>query len=401
MGVIFLLARVCGAVSDPVTGFLSDRTRTGLGRRRPWLLASVLPVAVVFTLMWSPPASLSGAGLALWMGAAVIAFQTGINVFFMPHDALGAELSDDYHDRNRIFGVRRIVSGIGSLATFAVVAQLAASAEPRRDAFLSASFAALATVLIVGWMVARIRERPEYQGRGAAHPFRALRDVFANDHARLLLGVFFAQQLAIGAVTIMAAYHTEYVLRQPTALPLILGSFFVVSILSVPVWLRLGQRFEKKQLLVASMAMVSAAIGGIFFVGPGDVIPMAILAGIGGAAGGGADVVFPSLQADVIDWDEHRTGERKEGTYFAAWNFVSKTALGLVAGVTGFALAAGGFEPNQEQSESSLFAIRFLMSGWPLVCWGAGALLFLRFGLTRAAHAELRAELDARVRPAT
>jgi GPH family glycoside/pentoside/hexuronide:cation symporter len=138
----------------------------------------------------------------------------------------------------------------------------------------------------------------------------------------------------------------------------------------------------------------------MFFVGRGDVVAMAILAGIGGAAGAGADVVFPSLQADVIDWDEHRTGERKEGTYFAAWNFVSKTALGLAGVVTGFALQVSGFEPNRAQTESAAYAIRFLMSGWPLVCWGVGALLFLRFGLTRAAHAELRAALDARVRSA-
>ncbi len=398
MGVVFLVSRICAAVSDPLAGFLSDRTRTRLGRRRPWLLASALPLGAVFTLMWGPPAGLSSDALALWMGATVVLFQVGINLFLMPHDALGAELSDDYHDRNRIFGVKRVVVGIGSLATFAAVARLTQSADPRADAVEIAAVASAFTVASILGMALAIRERAEYQGRGGARPLAALRDVLRNPHARILLAVFFAQQLAVGSVTIMAAYHAEYVLLAPQALPAVLGSFFVVSILSVPAWVALGRRFEKKALLVASMALVSLAIGGMFFVGPGDVTAMAILAGLGGAAGGGADVVFPSLQADVIDYDEHQTGERKEGIYFAAWNFVAKTAVGIAGILTGTLLATSGFEPNREQTESARLAIRFLMSGGPLACWGLGALLFLRFGLTRAAHAEIRAALDTRAR---
>jgi GPH family glycoside/pentoside/hexuronide:cation symporter len=396
MGVVFLVSRVCGALSDPVAGFLSDRTRTRLGRRRPWLLATALPLAAVFVLMWSPPAALGPRELTLWMGAAVILFQMGINVYMMPHDALGAELSTDYHDRNRIFGTRRIVFGVGALLVFAAVGRLAASPAPRSDAATIAFAAAAVTAALMLYMGVVIRERPEYQGRGAARPFQALADVWRNPHARLLLLVFFSQQLGIGAVTIMAAYHTEYVLGAPQALPAVLGSFFLVSIVSVPLWIRLGRRFEKKPLLVASMTMVCLAIGGMFFVQTGDVLTMSLLAGIGGAAGGGADVIFPSLQADVIDWDEHRTGERKEGMYFAAWNFVAKTALGLAGVVTGLVLGASGFAPNQEQTETAKLAIRGLMSGWPLLSYGLGALLFLRFALTRASHAEIRRVLDSR-----
>jgi len=72
------------------------------------------------------------------------------------------------------------------------------------------------------------------------------------------------------------------------------------------------------------------------------------------------------------------------------------SALGLSAIVTGFALSASGFDPNQAQTETAKLAIRTLMSGFPLVCYGTGALLFLRFGLTRRAHAEIRATLDTR-----
>jgi GPH family glycoside/pentoside/hexuronide:cation symporter len=330
------------------------------------------------------------------MGAMVILFQMGINVYMMPHDALGAELSDDYHDRNRIFGTRRVVFGVGALLVFPAAARLASSADPRSDASLIAWAAALVTAALMLHMGLAIRERAEFQGRGGVRPLEALLDVWRNEHARLLLAVFFAQQLGVGAVTMVAAYHTQYVLGSPEALPSVLGSFVGASILSVPIWIRLGRSFEKKPLLVASMALVCVAIGGMFFVGQGEIVSMMVLAGIGGFAAGGSDVVFPSLQADVIDYDEFRTGERKEGVYFAAWNFVAKSALGLTGVVAGLALAAVGFQPNQEQTETVKLAIRSLMSGYPLLCYGAGALLFLRFGLTRGAHAGIRSALDAR-----
>jgi GPH family glycoside/pentoside/hexuronide:cation symporter len=98
----------------------------------------------------------------------------------------------------------------------------------------------------------------------------------------------------------------------------------------------------------------------------------------------------------VIDWDEARTGERKEGVYFAAWHLAEKLALGIAAAVTGLALSLGGFAPNQPQGESALLAMRLLLSLFPLVCFGAGALLFLRFALGRAEHAALQEDLVRR-----
>jgi Na+/melibiose symporter-like transporter len=62
----------------------------------------------------------------------------------------------------------------------------------------------------------------------------------------------------------------------------------------------------------------------------------------------------------------------------------------------GFLLSASGFRPNAEQSEQALFMIRLLMGGMPLLCFSAGSLVFLRFNLTKARHAQIRAELDQR-----
>jgi len=395
MGGILLVSRAWDAFADPVAGYLSDRTRSRFGRRRPWLVAGALPLGAAFVLLWSPPAALSQRALEAWIAAAVLLLFTSLTVCRMPHEALGAELSRDYHERNRVFGVKRALFGVGTLAVFGALSRLGAASDPRASAFglaVAASIVTAALLLLTGLTV---REPAAHVGRGAAHPFAAARDVLANPHARRLLSVSFLQQVATGTVTTAAAYHAQYVLGDASAFPVLLGCFFVASLLSIPLWLRVGRRVEKKPLLVASMVAVGVIMAGMFAVGAGDRVLFFGLAAAGGAVSGALDVIMPSLQADVIDWDELRTGDRKEGVYFAAWHLAEKLALGVAAGVTGLALAASGFVPNQPQGAPALLALRMLLSFFPLACFSAGALVFVRFGLDRAAHAHVQRELDA------
>jgi GPH family glycoside/pentoside/hexuronide:cation symporter len=395
MGGILLLSRAWDAVADPVAGYLSDRTRTRFGRRRPWLVAGAVPLALAFALAWSPPAELPAGALAWWIGGAVLLYFTSLTICRMPHEALGAELSRDYHERNRVFGVKRALFGVGALAVFAALAQLGEASDPRASAFRIALAASAVTTALLLATAFLVREPAAHLGRGAAKPLAAVRDVLANPHARRLLSVSLLQQIATGTVTTAAAYHAQYVLGDPNAFPMLLGCFFVASLVSIPLWLHLGRRVDKKPLLVGGMIAVGAILSGMFWVGEGDLALFLALAAAGGVAGGALDVIMPSLQADVIDWDELRTGERKEGVYFAAWHLAEKLALGVAAAVIGLALWASGFVPNQPQAEPALLAMRLLLSFFPLACFSAGALVFVRFGLDRAAHARVQSELAA------
>ncbi|MBT6791613.1 MAG: MFS transporter, partial [Gammaproteobacteria bacterium] len=74
MGTIFGISRVWDAISDPLVGYVSDRTQSSLGRRRSWLLWSIVPVAGMFIMVFSPPAGLQGTALVIWMAIGVIGF---------------------------------------------------------------------------------------------------------------------------------------------------------------------------------------------------------------------------------------------------------------------------------------------------------------------------------------
>ena len=213
----------------------------------------------------------------------------------------------------------------------------------------SASPSPLSTLLAV----VRLREPAEHQGRGGRNPWRAFADVWRNPHARLLFLVFGIENFGTAILSVMIAYVMKYVfdLEQYTTAFMLL--YFIPAILFVPVWIRLSRRFGKRNLWIFSMSMLTIAFGGLAFVRAGDVWLVCALGVIAGVGGGCGAVVGPSIQADVIDFDERATGERKEGTYFAVWAFVRKSAFGVATMLTGLLLGLIGYEPNVEQSEAT------------------------------------------------
>lgn len=401
LGLLFGASRIWDAIADPLAGYWSDGTRSRFGRRRPWILASLVPTTVTFLMLFGPPASLSGSALVAWLGVGIFGFYTATTIFSVPHTALGAELSTSYDERNRVFGWRQLAFNAGAFVAVAGMSAMIASDAPRETAWQIALVSSLVTAPLLVWCVAGLRERVEYAGRGATNPFGAVRDVWRNSHARLLLVVILIEHLGSATIAILTPYLSEYVLHTPDKTWLYIFLYMLGSTITVPLWIRLATRFGKKDLWVFSMVVAGLAFGGMFFGGSGDVALIATLSFFGGTANGCGAVISQSIKADVIDYDEWQTGERKEGAYFAAWSFVFKGSGGITMMITGVVLQMVGFEPNIEQSDDAKLAMRTLFAIFPLVCYAAGAVLMMRFGLNRAEHAWVRAQIDARRMGAT
>lgn len=395
IGSLLLVARIWDAVTDPAAGWLSDRTSTSLGRRRPWLLGSAIPLGLSIVMLWSPPESLQGTPLTLWIGAAILLFYTAFTAFRVPHLALGAELSRGYHDRTRVFGIMQAVESTGMLAATGVLYFLESADDPRGFArLLSVAIGAFAAVLIV-LAVWRIRERAEFQGRGGASPWRSFRDVFGNPHARVLIGVIFLEQLGFSALVALLPYLSDYVVQTPGRTAIYLFGAVGCLLLSIPAWISLSRRFGKKPVWLFSILVKSILFGAAFTLGAGDFVPLVVISVCFGLMTGCGVVVGPSLKADVVDWDEGETGERKEGSYFAAWNFVQKAAGGVGIWAVGTMLAMTGFVPNMVQSDDTVLGMRVLASALPGVLHLVALVLLARFALSESLHQAARARAGA------
>ena len=405
MGTIFGISRVWDAVSDPLVGYMSDRTRHPLGRRRLWLLLSIVPISGTFIMVFSPPASLHGTELIAWMAVGVIGFYSAATIFIVPHMSLGAELTPNYHERSRLYGLRHAAFTIGSILALVsmqllINAERVSEAAVRQTAFELSALAALVTAGLILYAVAKLRERPDYQGRVNASPFGAFKDVWRNHHARLVLAVSFIENIGSAVIGILTLYVAQYVVGRPELAALIILSYMIPSTLSVPLWIPLSRRFGKIRLWMFSMMLTGVSFGGMFslpWLEP-DIRLVVIfgLAVFAGLAAGCEGTIAPSVQSDIIDYDEYMTGERKEGSYFAAFNFVHKSATGVMILITGYVLQFSGFVPNQLQTMNVQVSMVFLYGLLPLICYCIGAALFSRFTLDEATHQQMRDEMDAR-----
>ena len=398
VGSIFFASKLWDAVSDPIVGFLSDRTRSRHGRRKPWMLGSILPMIALSIMLWSPPARLEGAAVVAWVAVSVIGFYTAFTIFAVPQMALGVELSPEPEQRARVFGSRQFAQTLGLLACFAIATPLVTGhADARANAAWIGTGAALVlalTTLVTTWALPR--ERQEYSGRGARNPFVATRDVVRNPHARLLLFVYFIEVFGIGATSAMTPFLLIYVTKATDWIGPVFLFYTVPAIASIPFWVRLAGRYERRKLWRVAMGLQAVGYGSMIFQDEGRVALMIAGSALNGFAGACGQTLGYAIKGDVIDYDEHQTGERKEGAYLAAWNLAAKFGTGLMVAFSGWALQGAGFVPNAEQTDVVKWTIRGMIGGAPFVCLLIGMVAFSRFSLGDAEAAAIRDEIARR-----
>ncbi len=385
MGLVLAASRLWDGVTDPLVGALSDRTRARMGRRRPWMLGAAIPVMVFFVAIWSPPASLTGGLLTAWMLGALLLFYIALTAFDIPHRALGAELSRGYHDRSRVFGARALAENAGTIVAAGGLALLENAAAPRMAGVAIAVAGGFATALLICVCVIRLRERT-VQPAVSGPVFASFAAVFRNRHARLLLGVFFFEFLGHQAFVTTIPYAIQYVIGTPGRTFVYLASALVMTLLTVPLWLPIARRIGKTAAWIVSLSMKVVVFGGFFFARPGAETWLIALTLVYGAAASCGAVMGPSIKSDVIDLEYARSGERREGVFFAAWNLALKCAVALAMALCGWVLAISGFVPNAVQSESASLGIRALMGPIPLAFHAVAAALLFRLRVDAAAH---------------
>ena len=397
IGTIFLVSKLWDAISDPIAGYLSDRTRSRFGRRRSWMLGSAIPISAAAIMMWAPPEALKGSALALWIGVGVFIFYTAYTAYYVPHLSLGSELAIENNDRNRIFAARNIAYQIGLLLSVLGGVYVFSGEDPRSNgALLALGVGAITTLGIIGAALRLPSEPSRPEQGGGQSLLSSMRDVTSNPHARILLFVFLIESIGLGATGTMTPYAVKYIVKDESILGPVMLASFAPAMLTIPIWVRLARRYERHHLWMISMVIAACGYGCLFFLDEGRTWLMFCSSLFTGTSMGCSSTLGHAIKADVIDHDEYMTGERKDGSYFAALAFISKLGSGVMLGLSGWMLGASGFVPNIEQTDATRTAIVFFMGGAPVLGFFLGLIAMTRFTLNRAEHARIRQALDSR-----
>jgi glycoside/pentoside/hexuronide:cation symporter, GPH family len=412
-GSVRTVAGIWDAVNDPVVGTLSDRTRTRWGRRYPWIVMGAVPLGIFFFLGWIVPqfsaVSAAQQQMLFWYYIAIsILFNTAYTAVNLPYTALTPELTRDYNERTSLNQFRFTFSIGGSILSLVLAQVIFSTVTNPRDQYLllggvCAIFCILPPFLCVLGTRKRVKEVAQQLGSQDTEapplPYlQQLKIVFSNRPFLYVIGIYLFSWLAVQNTAAIIPFFIKDWMNLPpqhyAQLPLALQG---TAIIMLSVWGAISQRVGKKAVYFMGMIIWIIAEVGIFMLQPGQVGLMYVLAVLAGFGVSTAYLIPWSMIPDVIELDELRTGQRREGIFYGFMVFLQKIGLAFGQLLVGFALQWSGFESAAStQPPSALFAIRLLMGPIPAIALILGLFLAYFYPITREVHAEILLQLKQR-----
>jgi Na+/melibiose symporter-like transporter len=419
------LSLIIDAVSDPVIGSVSDNLRSRWGRRHPLMLAGALPLGVCFYFVFAPPAGLEALQLFSWLTVFMVLTRVFLSVYFVPWAAIAAELSDDYHERTSVMAWRYAMGWfIGLLfpfITFGFVmvntpAHPAGQLNPENYptmALIAAIFmtvGALATTLLTWKQIPYLRQHVGAASRASlVQTFEEFRRGLGNDQFRLFFMIVLVSSAITGTTVNMGIYMSTFFWGMTSAELRWFALVGVGALLAFPLVAVLQRRFDKKHILLmsASMSLFAGVIVVVLrFLGVlpdnGSSLLLWILI-IDGALFAAMEVtrgvIGASLIADILDQHELETGYRQEAMFNAAVVFCIKATSGLGILFGGVILSIIGLPAGADPAsvpEDTVWRLGLIVGICLPMLHVIPILMIRRYKITRAVHADIRAQLDAR-----
>ncbi len=334
IGVLLTVGRLIESVDDALVGYWSDRTRSRLGRRIPFVLAATPPWALFAFLIFTPPPDAGTAATAVYLFVTLELFFLFSTLSGGPYEALLPEIARTSADRVGIVGIRVYFGAAG-----AGIGLVGSDVLVDRYGFKTMALAMATLALVFRYLGLFGVWRQASRSRAVAElPLReALRATFANVSFLAFLPTFVLFQISLQMLLGVLPYYVDAVLEDGdtwVAEVRVLAAVALGSaVAAVPVFALVARRTSKRQAYSLAM-LVSALVFPLFaFAGflPGIPLEAQVLGAmvVIGAPLAGVYLFPATLTADIADDDALRTGMRREATYYGAQNFVEKTATSL------------------------------------------------------------------------
>jgi GPH family glycoside/pentoside/hexuronide:cation symporter len=415
-GVAVMIGKLWDAVTDPMMGFISDRTITRWGRRRPYLLLGAVPMLLCLWFFFSAPDTANQMVLMIWATFSLIAVNTASTIINVPFQSLTPELTDDYHEQTSLNGYRFGCAVFGTILGAAAVQPIVgiftagktgtALAAVQRTGFsnlglILGSIIAFVTILTFLGTREKTHTKADIPTKGFFETYKA---VFTNKPYVILFLTYALHLMGITLLQTVLAYYTNYIYPEEflpfmenlpvlggmargadvQAMRDILTTFgmllmLLMAMICVPVSVLVSKKIGKKLtyqicfVVIASAGLVVSAAGHLMT--PGLFLCLLMYAGVGV----GFSYVSPfAMVPETIEIDAKKTGERKEGAYYGMWTFISKVGQALSVFIAGLILSWGGYVANQPQTAGAKTAIRLIIGPLPALIL-LGAIILVHF----------------------
>jgi GPH family glycoside/pentoside/hexuronide:cation symporter len=400
-GIALMIGRIWDAFYDPVIGYISDRTVTKMGRRRPFILGGAIPLFIAMIVMFTNPALIVGSGISqatLFIYAMVVyvILCTAYSTVSIPYTSLAPELTTDYHERTSLNGYRSGFAVVGTFVAAGLALPIVAIAPDKSMGFVLMGLifggvmlaAALTTVFT-------IKEPAKLKPAKTTGFVKTYTGVFKNSPYRIILVTYIFNVVAITIASAIVIYYFKYVLLSESTTTLAMLLFIGGAMLFIPVSVLLSKKVGKKLSYGTGFIIMAVMLMALFFFGHTQGMTFTLVLMFFTGAGFGFTYAMPfTIVADSIEYDYLRTGERREGAFFGVWTWGFKIGQALAIFLMGVTLEAMGYIANvTPQPESAQLAIRLFLGPISASIFIIAAVCLYFYPITEKRYKEILGEI--------
>ncbi len=401
VAIILFVGRSWDFVNDLLVGYISDRTRTRWGRRRPFLLFGTVPFGLSFLLLWLHP-NFGQTGLVIYYSLAYIIYEALATFVYMPYFALTPELTSDYDERTKLTSFRMMFNITGSLTAYIlpllIVGNDWTQATSRNVIIMAVAAGALAAAPYFGVFFGT-KEKKEYQSEKLPKFWPSLKAAFKNKPFVFGALMYLATWMAIIVIESNLQFFILHIIRRQSQNIIIMVSIFVTAIFALPFWNWVSKNWNKRRAYIIGVGFWSMVMIVLIFMNPQTpfwlILILCVLAGIGVSAG---QVLPWAIIPDAIEWEEWHTGERNEGIFYSLVTLLGKIGMAIAQPLSLLVLQISNLQTGQDavQPPSALLGIRLVVGPIPAMFLIAGILIAIFYPLERTQHRQIVDDLRTR-----
>ncbi|WP_308909219.1 MFS transporter [Pseudokordiimonas caeni] len=395
VGTLFLIASIWDAVTDPIMGFIAERTRSRFGPYRPYLLFGCVPLAIMFALMFTPVRFPEEWMTILYTLIVLLLFRTTYTIVSIPYSTLGARITQNFDGRTRLAGIRMYFGFLGGLSISYIAKHLQAE-HSDAVAFSHMGIAAgvLAVIVLVAcFALTDTHEKPEPADEVMPGLGESLSAMMRNRPFMLVIGGIMLVTVANSIVGQTMLYFFESTLGNRTAgnnAIIIMGA---APLITIPFWALVALKIGKRFAWILGCLTGAAGLMMLYFDRSGSIMAaygavIVIVIGLSSFA-----VLFWSALPDTIEYGQYLTGIKIESFLIGMASSFQKVTIGLSAFVAGILLDMIGYQAGADVAATTADGIRNIFTLIPAAALLGSAFVILFYPVTAQSHAAIVAKL--------